>query len=378
MKNLAFVIAAFTFVSSLCAREAKDTVALLNKGLALSAKDSEKLEERLKKKPNDEEARIQLLSYYTSLPAGADLSTVKAARSAHIYWLIANDPKDGLGLFQVLTGVYKLHCVGDELADPAAAQRATELWVEQVRKNPGNAAIRLKAVQVIQYCSPEQAELLLTEANDRAGLGQLYALAFLGITGESYLNNELTGSDAAFRERPFARKARLELEQAIDKDLLPAAATTLLRQGAILWADGKLDWDYTSMGKDLLSKALAVAPEALGLLTLPIAPPARGERPPFTIRIGGNVQQSKLLQKVTPPYPPAARDLGVQGTVKLMALIGLDGRIVHLHAEGGPPQLIPGSLEAVRQWVYQPTLMNGKPCYVITQIDLNYTLSPPL
>jgi hypothetical protein len=65
MRSLALVvIIAFTFVSSLHARDAKNTVDLLKRGLALSAKDSEKLEERLKKKPKDEEARIQLLSYY--------------------------------------------------------------------------------------------------------------------------------------------------------------------------------------------------------------------------------------------------------------------------------------------------------------------------
>jgi hypothetical protein len=59
----------------------------------------------------------------------------------------------------------------------------------------------------------------------------------------------------------------------------------------------------------------------------------------------------------------------------MTALIGLDGKVLYLHPEGGPTELIPASLEAVRHWEYRPTLLNGKPCYVITRIDVNYTLS---
>jgi hypothetical protein len=57
-------------------------------------------------------------------------------------------------------------------------------------------------------------------------------------------------------------------------------------------------------------------------------------------------------------------------------LIGLDGKILYAHANSGPAELIPASVEAVRQWEYKPTLLNGKPCYVQTLIDVNYTLLP--
>lgn len=357
-------------------RDAKTTYDLLKKGSALVRKDAEKLEERVKKKPDDEEARIQLLSYYATPPAGADLSAVKAARSSHILWLINNDPKDGLGLFQIATGVYRLHCQGDDLADPEAFSRASELWLEQVKRNPGNVEIRRSAVDAIQFCSPEQAEPILIEGKDGAGLGRLYATAALGVTGRSYLNGDPAGSAPAFRERPFAQRARRLLEEATDRDLLVAAAITLLRDGATLWADGKLDWDYTSLGNSLLVKAKAAAPDEIPLLTLPTVLPARGERPPVTLRIGGNVQAAQITRKVAPAYPPSARDLGIQGTVQLTALIGLDGKILYLRADTGPTELVPASIEAVRQWEYRPTLLNGRPCYVETRIDVNYALTP--
>lgn len=136
-------------------RDAKSTHALLKNGAGLSTKVAKELESFLEKHPDDEESRIRLLSYYSAVPAGADLSAVKAARLSHILWLIKNDPKDGLGLFKLATGVYRLHCQGDDLADPAAFQRAAEEWLEQVRSHPRDAEIRQGAVNAIQFCSPE-------------------------------------------------------------------------------------------------------------------------------------------------------------------------------------------------------------------------------
>ena len=357
-------------------RDVKSTFDLIKKGSALSARDAEKLEERLRKKPGDEEARVQLLSYYAGPPTDLDLPAVKAARSKHILWIIENDPKEGLGLFQIATGIYRINCQGDELADTDAFERASHKWLEQLQKNPRNSEIRRASVDAIQFCRPEQAEQILTDAKDASGLGRLYASAILGINGESYRNSDPAGSDSGFRARPFAEKARQILETESNKDVVVAAARTLLRQGATLWADGKLDWDYTPLGNALLAKAKNLAPDEITLVTLPTTLPARGERPAATIRVGGNVQSTKLVRKVAPVYPPAARDRGVEGTVQLTALIGLDGKVLYLRADAGPAELIPASVEAVRQWEYQTTTLNGKPCYVETRIDVRYTLAP--
>ena len=97
------------------------------------------------------------------------------------------------------------------------------------------------------------------------------------------------------------------------------------------------------------------------------------------ITIGGNVQQSKLVSQARPVYPPLAKQARIQGVVHLQAVIGKDGHVVNLAVISGHPLLIPSALEAVRQWVYQTTLLNGEPVEVLTQIDVNYTLSdsPP-
>jgi len=108
-------------------------------------------------------------------------------------------------------------------------------------------------------------------------------------------------------------------------------------------------------------------------------PPPVKEAPnaaaPQRIRVGGNVQQAKLIRQPKPVYPPLARQARIQGTVRLTAIISKDGTIQSLQVVSGHPLLVPAALEAVKQWIYQPTLLNGEPVEVITQIDVNFTLS---
>ena len=97
--------------------------------------------------------------------------------------------------------------------------------------------------------------------------------------------------------------------------------------------------------------------------------------PPSRIRIGANVQQTKLISQPHPVYPLEAKQARIQGVVKLNATIAKDGTMQHLEVISGHPMLIPAALDAVRQWVYQPTLLNGQPVEVQTDIDVNFTLS---
>ena len=92
------------------------------------------------------------------------------------------------------------------------------------------------------------------------------------------------------------------------------------------------------------------------------------------IRVGGNVQESRLQQKVVPTYPALARDARISGVVRFEVVIGTDGRIINMQLVTGHPLLVQAAQEAVRQWVYQPTLLNGQPVEVMTQVDINFTL----
>jgi TonB family protein len=92
-------------------------------------------------------------------------------------------------------------------------------------------------------------------------------------------------------------------------------------------------------------------------------------------RIGGDVMQQSLISQPKPVYPPLAKAGRVQGTVTFEAVIDVDGRIMNLHLVSGPPLLVQAAMQAVQQWVYKPTLLNGSPVQVATTIDVNFTLS---
>ncbi len=106
-----------------------------------------------------------------------------------------------------------------------------------------------------------------------------------------------------------------------------------------------------------------------------VSPAASGTEAPDRIRVGGNIAQTKLISQARPLYPPEAKEARIQGVVKLAAVIGKDGTIKELTVISGHPLLVPSALDAVKQWVYDTTLLNGNPVEVATQIDVNYTLS---
>ena len=96
------------------------------------------------------------------------------------------------------------------------------------------------------------------------------------------------------------------------------------------------------------------------------------------IRIGGNVQAAKVITRVQPIYPQSAKDAGAQGTVLLHAVVGMDGKPLSLQVLNSQinPDLARAAVEAVSQWRYQPTLLNGNPVEVDTTIQVKFSLLP--
>jgi len=102
--------------------------------------------------------------------------------------------------------------------------------------------------------------------------------------------------------------------------------------------------------------------------------------PPKTIRvrIGGEVQAPKLIEKVQPAYPAKAKAAGIEGTVILHAIIGREGNPLSLRVMNRQidPELARAAVEAVSQWRYRSTLLNGDLIEVDTTIMVNFTLKP--
>ncbi len=104
------------------------------------------------------------------------------------------------------------------------------------------------------------------------------------------------------------------------------------------------------------------------------APPPPPKPTQMRIRVGGNVQGAKLIHQVQPIYPQIAKTAHVSGTVLLHAIIAKDGSIQELQYVSGPPLLMRAAMDAVHEWRYQPTLLNGEPVEVDTTIQVVFTL----
>jgi protein TonB len=93
------------------------------------------------------------------------------------------------------------------------------------------------------------------------------------------------------------------------------------------------------------------------------------------IRQGGAVTAASLINRVQPNYPPLARQTRISGTVRLHAIISKEGTVQQLEVLSGHPLLVQAALDAVRQWRYRPTQLNGEPVEVDTTIDVIFSLN---
>jgi protein TonB len=91
--------------------------------------------------------------------------------------------------------------------------------------------------------------------------------------------------------------------------------------------------------------------------------------------VGGSIPEPRKVRNVVPEYPDIARQARVQGVVILEAVIGPRGDVTSVKVLRGIPLLDQSAIDAVRQWVYTPTLLNGQPVPVIMTVTVNYKLA---
>lgn len=97
--------------------------------------------------------------------------------------------------------------------------------------------------------------------------------------------------------------------------------------------------------------------------------------PVQAVRVGGQIKEPKKLKNITPVYPDIAKQARVQGVVILECTISPQGRVTDVKVLRGIPLLDASAIEAVKQWVYTPTLLNGVPVPVIMTVTVNFKIS---
>jgi protein TonB len=150
-----------------------------------------------------------------------------------------------------------------------------------------------------------------------------------------------------------------------DPDFVPPAGSEI---GGVPFGMGSASGSGNGVIDDIARTMPGPAPPAPSVARDP-TPPA-----PRRITVVSRLQTAKLISGPRPLYPPLAKAARVSGQVHLRAVIARDGTILDLRVIGGHPLLIPAALAAVKQWVFQPTYLNGDPVEVATEIIVDFTL----
>ncbi len=182
-------------------------------------------------------------------------------------------------------------------------------------------------------------------------------------------------ADLAARYGPVLDSGLRALEKALEinpqYDDAMAYMNLLVRERADL-RDTALEWKQdVTVADEWVQKALATKKakaeqrSANGMMSVPL---------PQRIQIAADVVQRQRLRDVQPVYPELAKQAHVQGIVQLNIVINKQGRVVDIKVISGHPLLIPAAIEAVKQWEYNPTLLNGQPVEVATEVSVPFVL----
>jgi TonB family protein len=163
------------------------------------------------------------------------------------------------------------------------------------------------------------------------------ASAWFPLTGDPIVQEQFSSSATSIIPQPFAA-ARQAAATPTSSDIRPASAPSAKPK--------------TVMMANNLVSALPV----VSAVPLQEPPMALGSQP---IRVGGNVQESRLIYKVEPVYPELAKRARVTGNVILNVTTSKEGSVVDVQVAAGHPLLVDATIAAVRQWRYSPTLLNG-------------------
>jgi TonB family protein len=250
-------------------------------------------------------------------------------------------------------------CVASWRFEPAAAGDAGPRTFESTvrfRISPENeAAIR----QILESLAAAW------NTGDEPGLEELETrddeLPWLPSQGRHFLQQEV-------REASGDRKCRLRLESDVSRlrffagnlaqvaqpfSCVPAAgavpSSTSIRTLDLMVAKGPRGWRFATISEE--------------------------DWPWFRAsRVGGEIREPRKVKHVSPEYPRAARDARVQGVIILECVIAPEGHVSDIRVLRGIPLLDKAAIDAVRQWVYTPTLLEGQPVPVIMTVTVNFRL----
>ncbi|MBN9657813.1 MAG: energy transducer TonB [Acidobacteria bacterium] len=343
--------------------------------MALKPAEAEAIEKGLERQPNDVDARLELMGYYASRPAGIAPETVRQRRAEHILWLIEKEPRNDE--FEFGPPAWHISIKGDSLSDAAAFARAKAAWLRQIQAHPKEQKIKQYAAIFLQLGDPETSAGLFREVKQNRAAGSVYANYLLGVVARDPISGDPSALDEQQRDSEYGRRITGELSASQDPAFLGGAGFGLATDGALLYSDGKLNWDYSKLAGELLERARGLDPNTIDWAVVPTKLPARGERAPRVIRVDWGKLKGAVKKSTPPVYPALARRNMVQGTVALDVAIGTDGKVLKVILLGGPRDLSVGVAETVAQWELAPIVVAGRPAILLTTVPVAFNIAGP-
>jgi TonB family protein len=346
---------------------------MLQAGQRTSMLKARQLQERLNRSPEDIKTRALLSAYYFR-------HAMRKERLENAFWLIEHHPESEL----LQCRAFAISAEDSPINDLASYERAKALWLSISQKAKQNPRILWNAGSFIIQFDPVRTEQLTLagkalEPNDQRWnerLAFLYAKAV-------FTGGRMRPQMPATPERDaFAQKARRELEKSSDPDLIGLAGNALAP--ADLQVRAMRPQEDVNLGLELLKRAHDLAPNDVRwgsyLEAFSEAPTEHRREPeahtPDDARNHKNVEPGTLLRRVEPEYPPAALRAGLQGTVRLRILIGMDGHVLNAWLVSGYPQFYAAAYRAVRRWEYEPLRVANDPVEAYHVIELQFP--PPI
>ena len=294
-------------------------------------------------------------------------------RTPLIFWLIQYDP--GSELLSSIVTTLGLNPAKTDIDKEAA------LWRAQLQLHPNDVAVLLNAARAfIEIDRMEQIRLVeraaVLDAKLKPALAFLYALDL----------NSNAHRQPGFQNSEAIDHIKSTLRSSNDAAIVGHAGLELVKQ---VLRETAPNFDYAgfrSLALDLLARAEALDPNnpewvnaMEGAKRLPTGPPAtaggpRADSSPKVMRVGGEIQRANLLSAPAPAWPESAKQQEIEGTVELDVRIDEAGHVADARVISGPEALSDAALDAVKRYVYKPTLLNGKPVIVLTTIKIRFAL----
>ncbi len=343
--------------------------------------DVARMEAQLRSNPLDADTRMKLLFHYSK-------GNNAEATARHAAFLVENQPELSGAVIatQMLAGMLNLGMIDPQRSE-SELQRLAAIWKRHASERGNNAAVLANAAQILQLARDHfDAEDCLQRARKLEPSNPRYLRQLAALYAGALLNPRPS--------EPFLTKVKTELDTTPDAGLLLAVGE-ILAPGAtpsyVKTPEQQRQYVESTKRRAVMAEQYLKRAQSFGADSARVQQafdrmaaagsmkPEVNPDPPKRITVGGRVQERMLVEQVAPKYPPLAKQARISGTVRFTALIGKDGYVESLTLVSGHPLLVGAAKEAVERWRYKPTLLNGEPVEVVTQIDVNFTLQgePP-